>query len=155
MAKVEPIEPYLESVRKSVVVPRPPAEAFEIFTGRLAEWWPLARFSIHEAEAATCVLEPRVGGRAYEITRDGREGEWGKVLVWDPPHRLVLSWHPGNPPEDSTELELRFLTDPGGTRVELEHRNWTRLGARAKQTREQYNSGWAEVFEHSFKEACA
>jgi len=155
MTDVESIQPYLEAVRKSVIVPRTPAEAFEIFTARLGSWWPLQRFSIHQAEAAGARIEPRVGGRVYEIATDGREAPWGTVLVWDPPRGFAMTWHPGSDPARATEVELRFLPEGDGTRVELEHRNWHRLGAEAAERRQGYDGGWAFVFEQCFVEACA
>jgi uncharacterized protein YndB with AHSA1/START domain len=155
MGEVEGIGPYLEPLRKSVVVARAPAEAFEIFTARLASWWPLARFSIHQAEAATCGIEPRVGGEVYELAQDGRRAVWGTVTAWDPPRGFVMTWHPGRDPRTAQEVELRFLPEGEGTRVELEHRGWAKLGAQARETRRGYEDGWAHVFEVRFVEACS
>ena len=155
MPDVESIQPFLEPVRKAVVVRRTPAEAFEIFTARLGSWWPLGRFSLHQAESLNARIEPRVGGRVYEIATERREAEWGTVLAWAPPHSFVMSWHPGNDRARATEVEVRFLPEGDGTRVELEHRNWHRLGAEAAEGREGYSGGWAYVFEQCFVEACA
>jgi uncharacterized protein YndB with AHSA1/START domain len=142
---VEPIAPYLEPLRLSVRVPRPPAEAFELFTAGLARWWPLATHSISQAHAASCVIEPRVGGAVYEVDRDGTRHPWGQVRAWDPPRRLVLFWHPGRPQEQGQEVEVRFEPEGAATRVELEHRDWQKLGAEAAQGRESYGRGWATV----------
>jgi hypothetical protein len=155
MGSVEDIGPYLEPIRKSVVVRRTPREAFEIFTARLSTWWPAHQFSIHQADTVHCAIEPRVGGRIYEVARNGEQGVWGSVLVWEPPDRFVMSWHPGNPAETAQEVEVRFVAVAGGTRVELEHRDWTRLGAAAAETRSTYEGGWAFVFDRCYVEACA
>jgi uncharacterized protein YndB with AHSA1/START domain len=65
------------------------------------------------------------------------------VLVWDPPHRFVMTWHPGyEDPEQHTEVELRFREQGEATLVELEHRGWERLGERAMEARNGYNMGW-------------
>ena len=67
MSNVESIQPYLEPLRKEVVVRRTPQEAFEVFTTKLASWWPLHMFSIYQADAVTCGIEPRVGEHAAEL----------------------------------------------------------------------------------------
>ena len=153
--KVRDIGPYVEPVRKSVTVRRTPAEAFEVFTARIGSWWPLQKFSIHQADAETCVIEPFVGGAIYELSRSGERAPWGVVRVWEPGTRLVVAWHPGHDPSEAQEVEVRFLPDAGGTRVELEHRDWQALGTKAEETRGNYEQGWVYVFEHCFKEACS
>jgi len=155
VAKVEDIGPYVEPVRKAVTVRRTPQEAFEIFTARFGSWWPLHKFSIHQAEAATCVIEPRVGGAIYEVAKTGERSPWGVVKVWEPGQRFVMSWHPGHDASEAQEVEIRFLAEGDGTRVELEHRDWQALGAKAQATRENYEGGWVYVFEQCYKEACS
>jgi uncharacterized protein YndB with AHSA1/START domain len=152
---VEPIAPYLEPLRRSVRVARPPAEAFELFTAGIGSWWPLATHSVAQARARTCVLEPHVGGGLYELDDEGRRSAWGRVLAIEPPHRLLLAWHPGRGPETAQELELRFVADGDGTRVELEHRGWQVLGERAAETRAGYEQGWGFVLGERFVAACA
>lgn len=154
MAKVESITPYLEPLRKSVIVRRTPAEAFEVFTARFGSWWPFTKLSIHQAETASCHLDPRAGGEIGEVAKNGERAVWGKVLVWEPPHRLVLAWHPGYTPDTAQEVELRFTAVPEGTRVDLEHRDWSRRGEKAAEVRNNYDNGWAFVFEQCFVEAC-
>jgi uncharacterized protein YndB with AHSA1/START domain len=85
-----------------------------------------------------------VGGRIYEHAGD-RVCEWGRVVAWQPPHRVVLSWHPGREPSTAQEVEVTFETDPGGTRVRLVHRGWEALGRAAMETRKSYESGWVGV----------
>lgn len=155
MENVESLLPYLEPIRKSVSVPRPPAEAFEIFTARFDSWWPLSTYSIHRADAASCGIEPRVGGEVYEIAKSGARATWGSVLTWDPPRRLVLLWHPGRDPRTAQELELRFVPVAQGTRVELEHRGWAKLGKDAAETRTSYAEGWDAVLEKHFAARCS
>lgn len=155
MGSVESITPYLEPIRKTVTVPRTPAEAFEIFTARFSTWWPLGTYSIHQKEAATCAIEPRVGGEIYEVSKSGARCAWGSVLAWEPPHRVVLHWHPGRDPATAQEVELRFVAVTSGTRVELEHRGWAKLGAAAAETRESYDGGWETVLGKIFVAACS
>ena len=155
MGDVEPIGKYLEPLRKSILVARTPDEAFAIFTERFGSWWPRERgFSVFQGESASCGIEPRVGGEVFELSRDGRRAVWGTVIMWDPPHRLVLAWHPGRAADTAQEVEMRFAPDAGGTRVELEHRGWAKLGPEAGGVRGSYENGWAVVFDRCYKEAC-
>jgi len=144
----------LEPLRTAVTVPCGPERAFEVFTARIASWWPVRKYSVHQENAAGCVLEGRVGGQVYETAKSGERAIWGEVLVWEPPRRLVMSWHPGRGPASATEVELRFSPVPEGTRVDLEHRNWSRLGADAEAARKRYEGGWAFVLGRCFAEAC-
>ena len=120
-------------VRKSVRVDAGAARAFDVFTAGLTRWWPRSHH-IGAAPMKEGVIEPRVGGRWYERGEDGSECEWGKVLVWEPPYRVVLAWNI-NPqfkydPTRFSEVEVRFIAEGAAvTRVELEHRNLDRFGA--------------------------
>jgi Activator of Hsp90 ATPase homolog 1-like protein len=94
-------------------------------------------------------MEPREGGRWFERGIDGVECEIGKVLIWDPPSRVVLNWQLGADftfdPALSTEVEVLFVAEgENATRVELEHRDLGRLGDRAEAFRQQIDSpgGW-------------
>ena len=103
---------------------------------------------------AAVVLEGRLGGRLYERWHDGGEADWGRVVTWEPPQRLVLSWQPNPERPAATEVEVRFVAvEPDHTRVELEHRGWERLGARAAERRERNERGWAGLLPH-FRAAC-
>ena len=137
-------------VTKTVTVDRRPEEAFRIYTEGIATWWPLETHSPSK-KAETIVMEPREGGRLYERTTDGEEIGWGEVLVWDPPRRLVHSWHLGGPA--ATEVELTFMPVGEGTRVELVHRGWERHGDKAAELRASYDSGWEFVFGQRYASA--
>lgn len=113
-------------VKKAIQVKAPQAKAFEVFTARFAQWWPKDHH-IGKAPMKNVVIEPRQGGRWLEFGDDGSECEWGKVLAWEPPARLVLSWHLNSQfvLDDGvkSEVEVRFIAEgPNATRVELEHR---------------------------------
>lgn len=117
--------------------------AFELFTTRIAEWWPVASHSIHHDEVADVRFEGQVGGRVVEITNDGSEYSWANVLVWDPPHRFVLSWYPTLEPIASSILEVRLTPlSEGRTRLDLEHRGWEEFGKEGAGLRDRYDSGW-------------
>jgi uncharacterized protein YndB with AHSA1/START domain len=157
MNEAEPIAPYLAPLEKSVTVPKSPADAFRIFTAEIGRWWPLATHSISRGESKTakiCALEPFVGGEIYEIDEDGRRRSWGRVLSWDPPALLRLSWHPGSDEKEAQEVEVSFVKDRKGTRVTLIHSGWQKLGARGASARETYGQGWAHVFGEAYVAAC-
>jgi uncharacterized protein YndB with AHSA1/START domain len=144
---VEPIAPYLQPLRASVRVERPVAEAFQVFTSGFGRWWPLAKYSISQEKAVACWIEPAVGGAVYEVNDRGERILWGHVLVWEPPKRLVLFWHPYGGPERGQEVEIRFQADGKGTLVELEHRDWQKLGDDAERAHRNYGEGWPGVLE--------
>jgi uncharacterized protein YndB with AHSA1/START domain len=133
-------------VTKTVQVPCPPQEAFRLFTGEMHEWWPLETHSISRNEAAFCGFEPKPGGRIFERSDSGVECTWGKVEVWNPPHRLVFSWHPGRDESTAQTVEILFVPDGSGTRVQLTHSGWERLSNQPAAVREEYDSGWNLVF---------
>jgi uncharacterized protein YndB with AHSA1/START domain len=123
-----------DAIRKTVLVDFAPAEAFELFTTRIASWWPVGTHSYGGDDVTDIVLEPRLGGRLYEVTAAGAQ-EWGSVLAWEPPDRLLLDWQIGE--ARGTEVEVRFSPEGPGTRVELEHRGFS-----ADDPRDRYESGW-------------
>ncbi|HET9332465.1 MAG TPA: SRPBCC family protein [Gemmatimonadota bacterium] len=129
-------------VRKSVTVPIWPEAAFRRFTEGIAGWWPLATHSVSESAEASCAIEGRVAGRILETAPDGAEHVWGTVTAWEPPGRLAFTWHPGRPEDTRQEVEVTFRAAGEGTRVELVHTGWERLGERASETRARYDAGW-------------
>jgi hypothetical protein len=78
-------------VKKSIRVATDQAHAFDVFTSKLGSWWP-RKATIGKPPMKTAVFEPRLGGRWYELSEDGSEANVGKVLVWEPPHRFIVSW---------------------------------------------------------------
>ena len=138
----------IQPVVVAIDVRRGIEEAFRVFTTEIGAWWPVAAHSVEPDRVETVVLEGRVGGRLYERWHDGGEVDWGRVLAWEPPARLVLSWSPTLERRPPTEVEVRFLAvEPDHTRVELEHRGWERLGDLAAQARSSYEGGWPGVLD--------
>jgi uncharacterized protein YndB with AHSA1/START domain len=142
----------MEPLTFSFRVERAPAEAFRLWTQAASLWWPMATHSVSSERDASIVLEPRVGGRIFERVPDGREFDWGSVVVFEPPWRLVCEWLIA---DLATELEVRF-TDPedGGTLVLLEHRGWEQFGDQADDRRDTNAGGW-EVVLPLYTTACA
>lgn len=137
----EQIPPVEKTFRISLPVER----AFLLFTEEMHTWWPLESHSVGGDQTETCVFEPRVGGRIYEIQKDGTEVEWGHVQAWEPPNRVIFVWHPGRDEITAQEVEVWFEVMPGGAIVHLTHRGWERLGAKAHEMREDYDTGWDTV----------
>jgi hypothetical protein len=140
----------LDPIRKEIVVEASQARAFRVFTEEHGAWWPLATHHIGEKPAETAIIEPRAGGRWFERAADGSTCEWGKVLVWDPPGRVVLAWQVGTDwkhDEDlMTEVEIRFVVlGPARTRIEFEHRQLDRFGVGAEKMRTGLGSGWGTL----------
>jgi uncharacterized protein YndB with AHSA1/START domain len=80
----------MEPLRLEFTVACPPARAFALWAEQTSRWWPHGH-SVSGEPGLSVVFEP--GGRIYERTPDGTEHDWGEVLVWEPPHRLVYLWH--------------------------------------------------------------
>jgi uncharacterized protein YndB with AHSA1/START domain len=143
-------ETAIAPIHKQLVVQCPVERAFDMFTARIGEWWPLPTHSVDGAASRAVYFEPGDAGRLVEVLSDGRETTWGHILAWDPPHRIVFSWHPGRDcartqTYEATEVEVRFAPTEDGTQVELIHRYWERLGDRAAAAREEYHQGWDPV----------
>jgi uncharacterized protein YndB with AHSA1/START domain len=137
-------------VRKTIRVNASPERAFHVFAKEFDTWWPRTHHIGH-APMKRAVIQGVVGGRCYTEQVDGTECEWGTVLVWDPPHRLVLAWQIDGQwqyePDlaNSSEVEVRFTPESdGSTRVDLEHRYLSRHGADAGAIRTAIDSptGW-------------
>lgn len=137
-----PIEP----VRKERQLSLPPHEAFRLFTAEMGTWWPLATHSIGGDQAVGVRFEEREGGRVVELTNSGVEYAWADVLAWDPPRRLVLSWHPTVEIVAASTIEVAFEAVGGDTLMRLEHRDWEAFGeGLGAELRAGYDPGWDVV----------
>ncbi len=130
-----------------------PDHAFRVWTHDGPTWWPPSH-SVSTDPDLDVVFEPHGGGRIFERTPDGNEHDWGEIITWDPPDRLVYLWHLVFDRSDATEVELSFIEGGSGTLVRLEHRGWERLGAVAQERRTRNQAGWAGVVPR-FEAACA
>jgi uncharacterized protein YndB with AHSA1/START domain len=145
-------------VRKTLSVAASPSHAFEVFTAGFDRWWPRSH-SIGESPLQTAVIEPRRGGRWFGRLENGTEAEWGDVLVWEPPRRLVLAWRIGAnwqyDPELLTEVEVTFTPEGESTRVDFEHRHLERMGEGAEDVRASFDSegGWTGLLQMFAAEA--
>src|SRR5207253_3005509 len=140
------------SVRTSIVVAAPIGRAFSVFTEGIGSWWS-PEHHILEADLAEMVFEPSEGGHVYDLGVDGSECRWARVLAYEPPSRVVISWDINTQwqletdLEKTSEVEVRFVAEaPDRTRVELEHRNLARHGVGWEQMRDAVGApgGWSE-----------
>jgi len=143
------------TVQKTITVEASPQHAFEVFTAGIDTWWPRSHH-IGNSPMKKNVIEGRVGGRCYTVQEKGTHCDWGQVLAWEPPHRLVMAWQIthqwGYQPDLSkaSEVEVRFTAvEEGGTRVDLEHRHFERMGPGAAPMRTAVDSpgGWGTLLQ--------
>lgn len=138
-------------IRKEIVVEAPQERAFRVFTENPEAWWP-KEHHIGQTALAKIVIDPSRDGRWYEVGTDGAECQWGKVLAFEPPRRLVLAWQIGTSWQYDaslvTEVEVTFTAEgPRRTRVELEHRNLECFGEGAEAMRGQMDPGWEGILQ--------
>jgi uncharacterized protein YndB with AHSA1/START domain len=142
-------------VRKTITVKASADRAFKVFTEGFDTWWPRSHH-IGKGTLEKAVIETRLGGRCYGREADGTECPWGTVLVWEPPHRFVIAWQIthewGYEPDlaRSSEVEVQFTPEAGGaTRVDLEHRYFSRMGPSGATMRVGVDSpnGWGTLLQ--------
>jgi uncharacterized protein YndB with AHSA1/START domain len=143
----------LEPLRKQLKVGLSVESAFRLFTTGMGKWWPLMTHSVGEDQAETCYFEEWIGGRIVEVLKDGSQSEWGRVLVWEPFHKVSFQWYPGRSPDTAQEVTVTFTELPGGSLVELVHVGWETLGDEALAKRNGYDSGWDYVLAKYIVEA--
>ena len=148
-----------EFVRKQIVVEVSQEKAFRTFTEHFDKWWPRSHH-IGKSEMKKAIIEPKIGGRWYEVGEDGSECDWGKVLSWNPFESFTLAWQINGQwqfdPTLLTEVELTFTREgEKKTRVTLEHRNLEKFGLEAREMKKSFESdgGWAGMLKAFAEEA--
>ena len=145
-------------VRKSIRVNADQARAFEVFTSGLSRWWPRDK-GIGKKPMKAAVMETRLGGRWYELSEDGVQTNVGKIVVWEPPQRFVMTWDINSQWQPditvSSEVEVKFTAEgANATRVELEHRKFEQMGAEpGEKMRKDVDGGWPGMLERFKREA--
>jgi uncharacterized protein YndB with AHSA1/START domain len=148
----------IEPVVKTLTVACTPEEAFRYFTADFSVWWPGGTHSVvafaseFKDKPAAVIFEPRLGGRIFERARSGEEYAWGVVLAWQPPARVMFSFHPGRDDQEAQTVEVTFSPAPEGARVVLTHGGWEKLRANGQKARDSYNQGWERVFVTAYRE---
>jgi uncharacterized protein YndB with AHSA1/START domain len=145
------IAPGASEVRKTLLLSCSQERAFHVFTERMGSWWP-ASHHVGSVPFAQILIEPRTGGRWYEINANGVEGIWGHVLAWESPRRLVLSWHLNARWQfdadlaRASQIEVRFeAVGANQTRVDWLHQGIERHGEGHESLQEQLEQGWVGV----------
>lgn len=142
----------IEPVVRIVCVNTNPDRAFDIFATQMGRWWP-ADHHIGATAFADIVVEPRVGGRFYEIGQDGAECDWGRVRAYEPGKRLLLGWQLNADwdydPEFEVEVEVTFASIGDQTEVRLVHRNLDRYGVAAPRISASISGeeGWLMILQ--------
>jgi uncharacterized protein YndB with AHSA1/START domain len=140
-------------IKRTLHLEVPIEKAFQVFTERMGLWWP-ASHHVGGTPFKDILIDKKKGGRWYEINVEGLECIWGTVLVYEPPKKVVLSWH--LQPDWSfnadlaraSEVALEFQAEgPEMTRVEFEHRHLDRHGLGWEKMREQVGAdgGWPMI----------
>jgi uncharacterized protein YndB with AHSA1/START domain len=139
------------AIRKAIEVNVPIERAFAVFATRMGDWWHKEHSIAHGTTQADVIIEPRAGGRWYEVGADGSEHPWGRVLAYEPPHRLLLAWQLTREFQyDSgfeTTVEVTFEERDGGTIVHFEHRDLDRMGEGAVELIESMDGGWGMLLD--------
>jgi uncharacterized protein YndB with AHSA1/START domain len=141
-----------QPITLSVEVACDPPHAFDLWATRTSLWWPHSH-SRSGNPNLTVTFEQRVGGRIFELTPDGKEYDWGEVVVWDPPRRLAYLWHIYGERSQASNVTIDFEPRPGGTLVSIVHDGWDRIPSGA-ELRERNVVGWSGLLPH-FERACA
>lgn len=133
-------------VLRAAHVRRTPEQAFRLFTDSIGAWWPLDTHSVHHDASIGVEF---ADGQLVERSADGHTNVWGEVLVWEPPHHLALTWHPGRSQGPAGRVDVRFIAVADGTRVELQHSGWEAFGERASAVRRAYSGpqAWGSVLD--------
>ena len=95
----------IEPIRLGFEVDCPVDHAFDVWTARIAQWWPKDH-TVSAEQDLTVVLERRPGGRIFERLTSGVEHDWGEVTIWEPPTRLGYTWHLNRDRSDATDVEV-------------------------------------------------
>lgn len=147
-----------DPINKTLHVPLRPDAAFDLFTAKLADWWPTDTHSLSAVDGALpqdVEVEKRVGGHIIETKPDGETGRWGTITHWDQGRAIGISWYVGCDEDEATEVTVVFTPTDTGTRVDLTHGGFDRLGATAIAGRARYQVGWDYVLLDRFARFCA
>lgn len=127
-------------VKRQIVVSAPIERAFRVFIEQFDHIKPRDH-NLLRVPIAKTVFEPRVGGHVFDRGVDGSECHWARVLAYEAPHHVVISWDINarweveTDPDRTSEVEIRFISEsPDRTRVEVEHRKL-----------EAHGEGWEAV----------
>ena len=141
-------------ITKSVTVHCNLATAFRIWTEQIDLWWPKSH-SISGNANTEVIFETKVYGRFFERLPDGTEHDFGRVLVYEPPYRLIYHWYIGSSQQEPTRVEIRFSeTNHNQTRIDIEHRGPEYIGDLWPTRAARFNIGWDVVLRNFASSIC-
>ncbi|MEM7049398.1 MAG: SRPBCC domain-containing protein [Acidobacteriota bacterium] len=148
----------IEPLIKTIEVPCNQETAFRIFVEDMGQWWPLDKrsMSMKDGQPSKALeVEAKLGGRIVEIGHDEREHHWGTFRTFEPFSYVAMDFHMGLPPTSASLVEVRFTAQgTGQTEVVLTQSNWEGFGDLAEMMLQGYGSGWVQIFEQGYKNAC-
>jgi hypothetical protein len=134
----------LSPIRREFEVRCSVEHAFDTWTRQMGLWWPPKGHSVSRTDTKSVKVEPQLGGRISETTRDGEKIFWGTVNIWEPPNRFGYLWHIGeNDASEATQVIVTFTAlDPARTRITIDHKGWENAGPKAGPRRRGNERGW-------------
>ena len=144
-------------IRKTITVPLRPDAAFDLFTDKLGDWWPVETHSISGGQGKrpkAVKVDKKKGGHVTETTADGKAARWATITRWEQGKAFGLSWYVGRHEEEATDIMVIFTPIDTGTRVDLVHDGFHRLGETAAAQHQNYKTGWNLVFVQRYAAFC-
>jgi hypothetical protein len=139
-------EGQVDPIRHTFLVRCSVEDAFRTWTEKFHQWWPLSTHSVSKDDSHSVRLEPRLGGRIVECSREGEAQIWGRVTRWRPPDGFSYDWFLGQDPAEASTVDISFeRVDDATTRVSIVHSGWERSGPKAESRRRGNEWGWSRV----------
>jgi Uncharacterized conserved protein len=115
---------------------------FDALTKDIATWWGFP--FLKRKDAQTIVLEPKVGGRLYEVYGENEGALWGMVTAIKSGEELSLVGSMGMP--EPTYGAVTFALEPQGnmTIIKFTHSAFGRISQERKGC---YTEGWKELLD--------
>jgi uncharacterized protein YndB with AHSA1/START domain len=141
---MDDIEPIIVSARLGVSR----EVAFDAFTTGFSAWWP-RDYTFSGERLTRLELGREKGADCFEEGPDGFRADWGRIVLIEPPRRLVMTWRlVGSRLESDlakcSEVEVSFGGEGPQCLMRLFHRNFENLGEAGPASREEMASeqGW-------------
>ncbi len=142
-----------QPLEAAVIVDTSAEAAFVRFTAGLGGWWPPEFSWSQPALLERIGMECREGGLLSETGPHGFRIDWGRVVVWEPPRRLVFLWQigadrvPEPDPERASLVTVTVEAASSGADVTVVHDRWERHGADAQAYRDGFVGAWPMALE--------
>jgi hypothetical protein len=107
-------------------------QAFQVYTGRIGDWWD-PRYTANAEALEAVTIEPRPGGRVFATHSDIGVDDWGEVTVWDPGRRLVHTFTLAQDPAHASEVAVEFLPAGDGCTIRFAHGGWNEGNAAVRE----------------------